>query len=167
VHYNKATHFFSDGDKDHDLFMFLSRARYLAYRARERELQRFGLTPEQVGILFVIKASEEKLSPADIARLFLLQRHTISSMVERMEEKGLVKRNPDPQNKNRLILSITEKGNASFRLSTKREPVHRIMQTLEASERAVFIQCLEKIAAAASKELSLEENSLPSKTKKK
>jgi DNA-binding MarR family transcriptional regulator len=165
VHYNPLTHFYSDGDEDHDLFMFFSRARYLAYRARERELQRYGLTPEQVGILFVVKASDGKLAPADIARAFLLQRHTISSMVERMEEKGLIKKSPDLKSKNRLILSITEKGRECFELSTKRGPVHRIMKSLDAGERDIFFRCLEKIAVAAGRELGLDENGLPQKVK--
>jgi DNA-binding MarR family transcriptional regulator len=164
VQFNNLTHFYSDGDEEHDLFMFFSRARYLAYRAWERELQRYGLTPEQVGILFVVKASDGSLAPADIARLFLLQRHTISSMVERMVEKGLIKKNHDLKNKNRLKLSITVKGEESFNLSTKRGPVHRIMRSLDSSERTVFFHCLEKIATAASKELGLAEKSRQVKT---
>jgi MarR family transcriptional regulator, organic hydroperoxide resistance regulator len=167
MEYNKTTHFYSDGDADHDLFMYFSRVRYLAYRVRERELQRYGITPEQVGILFVVRASDGKLAPADIARMFLLQRHTISSMVERMEKKGLIKKNQDTNNKNRIRLSITEKGEENYQLSTRRGPIHRIMSSLEDKERSVFIRCLQKISSAAAKEQGIDENGLPCKTKRK
>lgn len=167
MRYDKLTHFFSDGDGDHDLFNFFSRVRYLVYRARERELQRFSLTPEQAGILFVVRASNGDLAPAEIARIFLLQRHTISSMVERMAKKGLIKKNPDLNNKNRIRLTITERGEEFYQLSTGRSSLHRIMQTLDNGERLVFMRCLQKIAAAAGQEQGLDENGLPFKRKRK
>ncbi len=157
--YDNTTKFYSDGDRDYDLFMFFSRVRYLAYRARETELQKYGLTPEQVGILFIVRALNGKLAPAEIARMSLLQRHTISSMVDRMEKKGLIKKNPDLKNKNRIRLTITEKGEEFYQFSTRRGPVHRIMESLDEKERPVFVHCLEKIATAAGKELGLNENS--------
>src|ERR1039458_1346893 len=110
-----------DGDGDYDFWLLLSRARYAFYRARELELSRYGLTPEQVLILFVVHSSEDKNTPAALARKTLLQPHTVSSMVNRLEKKGLLKKARDVDHKTQIRVSITEKGEEAYQLSRSEE----------------------------------------------
>lgn len=151
-----------DGDSDFNFWMLLTRARYAVYRARELELLRYGLTPEQAQVLFVIHSLKEDATPAAIARATFLKSHTISAIVERMEKKGLLKKTRDLDRKNRVRVSITKKGEDAYRLSSKRGPIHRIMAAVNEKERAQAGKILEKILFAAGEELGLNRETLPS-----
>ena len=147
---------FSDGDKDFDLWLLLDRARYAVYRARELELLRYGMTPEQYKILFLIRGLKENATPAAMARVSLLKPHTISAIVMRMEQKGLLKKTRDLDRKNRIKVSITEKGKELYQLSSKRGPIHRVMKVLSQDERNQLVPVLEKILSEAGKETGVE-----------
>ncbi len=159
--YVKEIKRFSDGDKDFDLWLLITRARYAVYRARELELLRYNLTPEQAQVLAVTHALEDNASPAAIARATFLKSHTISAILERMEKKGLIKKGVDSKHKNRIKVSITEKGQEAYRLSSKRGPIHRIMNQLNEKEREQVTKTMEKILYAAGEELGLNRDNLP------
>jgi DNA-binding MarR family transcriptional regulator len=150
-----------ESDTDFDFWLLLTRARYAVYRARELELLRYGLTPEQAQVLFVIHSLKEDATPAAIARATFLKSHTISAIVERMEKKGLLKKTRDLERKNRVRVSITKKGEEAFKLSSKRGPIHRIFAGVNEKERAQTGKVLEKILFAAGEELGLNRDSLP------
>ena len=56
MEFDAKTRYYSYSDVDHDLWMFFTHTRYAIYRAREKELQRYGVSPEQVGVLFIVQA---------------------------------------------------------------------------------------------------------------
>jgi DNA-binding MarR family transcriptional regulator len=151
---------FSDGDKDFNLWLLLDHARYALYRARELELLRYGMTPEQSQILFVIHGLKENATPGAIARETLLKPHTISGIVNRMEKKGLLKKTKDLNRKNQIRVSITEKGLEAHQLSSKRGPIHRVMSALSQGERDQLGPLLVKILAEAGKEPGLSWDAL-------
>jgi DNA-binding MarR family transcriptional regulator len=160
VYFNKETNFYSDGDRAHDLYLFFNHAHFLTNKAREIDLKQYKLTPEQVSILFIVRALSGKLTPADIARLYQLKRHTVSTMVARMATKGLVKRVPDATFKNRLRICITEKGEAAYQQSTERLSIHSILGSLSDEEYNQFLHLMQKTILNASRALSLDENNL-------
>lgn len=59
-------------------------------------------------ILYVLW-EREQLTISEIGRLTSLAKTTLTSMLDRMEESGLVKRIPDTQNRRQIIIAITEK----------------------------------------------------------
>jgi MarR family transcriptional regulator, organic hydroperoxide resistance regulator len=162
VNYPDLMTYFTQEDKDYNLWILLTRARNLVFRARELELQRYGLTPEQAIILHIIHNSKEKLTPAEVARLIFRRPHTVSAMLDRMEEKSLINKATDPNRKNMIRIEITEKGDEAYRLTTKRGPIHRIMGTLENEERDRLSHTLDNIITKTSDELGLNKDNLPS-----
>ena len=156
MNYDDSTKYYSYSDADHDLWMLLTHTRYAIYRAREKELQRYGVSPEQVGVLFIVQALGNRATPSEIARLIIRQPHTVSALIERMAEKGLVKKMHDLDRKNLVRVSLTEKGQKVYDISTKRGPIHRIMGSLSATERSNFQKTLEKLQAQARKEIGLD-----------
>jgi MarR family transcriptional regulator, organic hydroperoxide resistance regulator len=162
VNYPDLMTYFQQEDKDYNLWILLTRARNLVFRARELELQRYGLTPEQAIILHIIHNSPEKLTPAEVARLIFRRPHTVSAMLDRMEEKGMIKKTTDPNRKNMIRIEITDKGNESYRLTTKRGPIHRIMGNLEKTERDQLNQALDNIISKTADELGINKDTLPS-----
>jgi hypothetical protein len=56
---------------------------------------------------------------------------------------------------------ITEKGQKTYELSTKRGPIHRIMGSLDAKEKKEFRIYLERLLSKARKEIGLDRDELP------
>ena len=160
MYYDDSTKYYSYSDADHDLWILLTHTRYAIYRAREKELQRYGVSPEQVSVLFIVQALGNRATPSEIARFIIRQPHTVSALIERMAEKGLVKKMHDLERKNLVRVSLTEKGQKVYEISTKRGPIHRIMGSLDATERANFQKTLEKLQTQARKEIGLEDKKL-------
>jgi DNA-binding MarR family transcriptional regulator len=157
MEYNEAAKYFSYSDEDHDLWMLLTHTRYAIYRAREKELQRYGVSPEQVGVLFIVQALGNQATPSQISRYILRQPHTVSALIERMAEKGLVKKVHDLDKKNLVRVSLTEKGQKIYESSTRRGPIHKIMGVLSAEERVQFRNILDKLHLRARKEIGLDQ----------
>jgi DNA-binding MarR family transcriptional regulator len=156
MEYNESTKFYSAQDDDQDLWLLLTHARYAIFRAREKELQRYGVSPEQVGLLFVVQALGNKATPAALSRHILRQPHTVSALVDRMARRGLVKKVKDLDRKNLVRVVMTEKGQKTYDLSTKRGPIHRILATITPEEKKEFRETLEKLLAKARKEIGLD-----------
>lgn len=161
MQYDDSTKYYSYSDEDHDLWMLLTHTRYAIYRSREKELQRFGVSPEQVGVLFIIQALNNQATPSEISRFILRQPHTVSALIERMAGKGLVKKMHDLERKNLVRVSLTEKGQKVYQLSTKRGPIHRIMNVLSDDERFQLRNLLQKLHLQARKEIGLDQEPQP------
>jgi DNA-binding MarR family transcriptional regulator len=78
-----------------------------------------------------------------------------------MAKRGLVKKVKDLDRKNLVRVVMTEKGKKTYELSTKRGPIHRIMNTLEPAEKKEFREQLVKLLAKARKEIGLDRDELP------
>jgi MarR family transcriptional regulator, organic hydroperoxide resistance regulator len=162
MQYDEEAKFYSADDEDQDLWLLLTHTRYAVFRAREKELQRYGVSPEQMSLLFVVQALGNKATPAALARHIIRQPHTVSALVDRMSKRGLVKKVKDLDRKNLVRVVMTEKGKRTYELSTKRGPIHRIMSTLDADEKTEFRNSLVKLLAKARKEIGLDRDELPS-----
>lgn len=160
--YDEGVKYFSYLDEDQDMWLLLTRTRYAIFRAREKELQRYGISPEIAGLLFVVQALGNKATPAAIARTILRQPHTVSAIVDRMERKGLVNKLKDLDRKNLVRIVLTEKGMSAYKQSSKRGPIHRIMGVLTPGERKNFKLYLEKLMGKARQEIGLDRDLLPS-----
>jgi DNA-binding MarR family transcriptional regulator len=161
MEYDDGAKYFSYSDADHDMWLLLTHTRYAVYRAREKELQRYGVSPEQVGVLFIIQALGNRATPSEISRYIMRQPHTVSALIERMETKGFVKRVHDLDKRNLVRVSMTEKGQKIYDTSTKRGPIHRIMGVLTDDERTQLRTLLEKIHSRARKEIGLDRDKYP------
>lgn len=159
--YDESAKYFSDADEDQDLWLLLTHARYTVYRAREKELQRYGTSPEQTSLLFVVQSLGNKATPAAIARTIMRQPHTVSALVDRMVKKGLVKKVKDLDRKNLVRVALTDKGLEAFKQSSKRGPIHRIMSVLTRKERDNLKTYLKKIMDTARNEIGLDRDILP------
>jgi len=161
ITYDKSNNYISDGDVDYELYLLFSRAQYLTFRAREKELQRYKLTPEQAQILCSVQTMNGRAPPAALSRVLLRHPHSISAIIERMEQKGLVRKVKDLARKNLVRVVLTEQGENAYEVTAKRGPIHRIIGNLDEREREHFQQCLEKILEKARIELGMDRDKLP------
>ena len=86
-------------------------------RRSEEVSRRHELTPRQYLLLLMIKSSEETSEPATIGRLverLALTQSTVTELVQRAEEAGLVTRRPSPDDGRVAHLSLTPVGATRF-----------------------------------------------------
>ena len=75
----------------------------------ERRLQDYGVGfPEQVILMFL--ASNDGINQDAIAQHFLLDKGAIAKTLRKLEEKGLILRHQNPENKRENLISITPAG---------------------------------------------------------
>jgi DNA-binding MarR family transcriptional regulator len=161
MEYDESTKFFVAEDEDEDLWLLLTHARYALFRAREKELQRYGISPEQASLLFGVQAMGNKATPAALSRLLLRQPHTVSALINRMAKRGLIRKIKDFDHKNWVRIEITEKGQKAYEQSTKRGPIHRVIGSLNAEEKRAFRKNLKKIFNKARQEIGMDQDPFP------
>jgi DNA-binding MarR family transcriptional regulator len=89
----------------------ITQIRQLSGRAFEKMLKESGVEAfngAQGRILYVLW-EHERLSITEIGRLTSLAKTTLTSMLDRMEDSGLIKRIPDKKNRRQIFISITDK----------------------------------------------------------
>lgn len=89
----------------------ISRVKQLQGRAFERLLKRSGIdvfNGAQGRILYILY-EHAPMTITQISRMTSLAKTTLTSMLERMEDGGLIVRTPDPHNRRQTIVTITDK----------------------------------------------------------
>ncbi len=113
----------------------------------------FGLTDVQFNLMTLLhyqSGKEGGLSQAQISDMMLVNRANITSLVDRMEKAGLVKRNAHSKDRRFNIIKLTAKGEKLF---TKVEPlyveqVREAMSTLNQTQMKTLMEMLEMIRSA-------------------
>lgn len=97
--------------EDRDYFVLASIRRslrvFLAFSAEAA--REAGLTPQQHQAILAIRgfAPGSGMTLNDLAEQLLLKPHTAVELVDRLEEKGLVRRERDDQDRRRVFLTLT------------------------------------------------------------
>ncbi|MBE6491025.1 MAG: MarR family transcriptional regulator [Methanobrevibacter sp.] len=74
-----------------------------------RKLKELDLTINQANFLVVIN-TEESLPQSYISQLLNIRGGSVTKALKRLEEKGFVEINPNPENRSKNIVNITDKG---------------------------------------------------------
>ncbi|MHC1578967.1 MAG: MarR family winged helix-turn-helix transcriptional regulator [Dehalococcoidia bacterium] len=147
---------FSTVDRDYRLWVLLLQTSDAIYKAREKELSPLGLSAMAAAALFVIKLIGERATPAEISRWMFRESHSVSGLLDRMQEKGLIKRTKDLEKKNLVRVSLTDKGKQAYESSLDIEAIHRILSSLSEEQRQQLATCLEILRNKAVEELRTE-----------
>jgi len=129
-------------DRDQELWLLLEQTRNAIYKARELELEQYGVSTVQAGVMFVIHTMGGRTRPADIARWLVREPHSISGLLTRMEADGLLKREPDPERRNAISISLTDYGRSVCLKTFQRESVKQILSCLSEEERKQLMSSL-------------------------
>ena len=79
-------------------------------KAAETRLAKVGLTPEKVAVLWICRDYPGLLTTAEIARFMSRQSQSVTGLLNRMEEEGLVARTPKRKGRPFTEVRLTEKG---------------------------------------------------------
>jgi len=141
------------GDKFFNAWAMLRRTADIIGRARHKELMKYGITIRQASALHLISMLGDQATPAEIARAELRQPHTLSAILQTMEDQGLIQRQKDLKRRNQVRAELTGKGCLAYEDSKKRESIRHIMACLDDEELASLQSILGKISEAAKQEL--------------
>ena len=90
----------------------LSRLGPLLAKRQESVFGRFSLNRGEVGALSALRVAgpPHRLSPTRLARGLMLSSAGVTSRIDRLERRGLVRRLPDPDDRRGVIVELTDQG---------------------------------------------------------
>jgi DNA-binding MarR family transcriptional regulator len=106
---------------------------------QRRTMREAGLTPAQYFILSLLW-EKDRMPFKDLAAASLTSRPTITGIVDTLEKKGLVTREPNPDDRRSLLVSLTGKGRT----------LRQATPTLE----SIFMSCCSSLDSAEIQQLS-------------
>jgi DNA-binding MarR family transcriptional regulator len=119
------------------------------YRLRELELNRLGLSLLEAAVLYFVKTSSYPLTCAQISRMIHRPPHTVSVLLNRLEKRGLAIRSRDPDRKNWVRVSLTERGEAILHRQLSESESRNITARLSREDLAVLNTVLRQLHDAA------------------
>jgi len=137
--------------KDYNLWILLRQAGDSILKAREKELSQHGISARKAAVLLVVDTLDNKATPGELSRWLLREPHSISAILTRMEQEGLVNKTKDLGKKRRVRVTLTEKGQQVLSLSIKRESIRDIMSSLSEEECRQLWSSLRKLRDRALK----------------
>jgi DNA-binding MarR family transcriptional regulator len=111
--------------------------RHLAVR-EEAVFGRYGLNRGEVGVLAALRSVEppHRLSPGRLGRGLMLSSAGVTSRLDRLEHRGLLRRLPDPLDRRGVIVELTDEGlkmvDAAVGANTENE--EQVLAPLSAAE---------------------------------
>ena len=106
-------------------------------RAQADRLAPLGLTPAQERALRLISRGDEPLRMTELADRLGIVPRSLTTVVDALEEAGLVRREVDPRNRRAILLHLTDEG-ASVRdglRATRRRAAEDLFAPLSADDR--------------------------------
>lgn len=106
----------------------------------------YGLTPQQFGLLRFLW-EEDGLTQVELSSRSQIDRTTIGGLIDRLEQSGLLKRLPHPEDRRAYRVSLTDAGrHLEQELNPLAEELHRaILEPLSQDEIVTLTAILQKL----------------------
>jgi DNA-binding MarR family transcriptional regulator len=132
-------------DQDLNLWALFRQTREAMFKARGKELEKYGISSTQAAVLFTIQNIGKSATPAEISRRLIREPHSISGLLSRMEKQGIIKRVKDLPKRNMLRISLTAKGKELYKLTAKRDSMHEVFAVMSPEEKNILWGYLERL----------------------
>jgi DNA-binding MarR family transcriptional regulator len=112
-----------------------------------RVSERNGLTPVHARLICVLAFGPQGM--AELARCFGVEKATLTGLVDRVEQRGLVRRSPVPGDRRALHVTLTDTGHkAAIAFHTEAtEELNHLLSALPSTDREDFRRSIAKIIA--------------------
>ncbi|MBW1769293.1 MAG: winged helix DNA-binding protein [Deltaproteobacteria bacterium] len=141
--------------KNMDLWVLLSRTYHSILQLYDAESKQIGF-PRKPYILLIIKTLGNSATLTEISRYTFRKKNSLSELINRMVDKGLVKKIRDPDVKSRIRVSLTKKGLEAYERSTQAGSIDKIMSGLSEGKQRQLQSCLELLLDNTFKELTMD-----------
>ncbi|QEP44798.1 MarR family transcriptional regulator [Ectothiorhodospiraceae bacterium BW-2] len=109
-----------------------------------------GLTGPQLVVLHAIGESEDSsISAGEVARRVSLSQATVTSILDRMERKGVVRRRRSESDRRKVYLSLTEQGAVALQQAPQlmQQSFIEAFSRLEQWEQSLLLSSLQRVAS--------------------
>jgi DNA-binding MarR family transcriptional regulator len=118
-------------------------------RRQEDVFSRYGLNRGEVGLLAALRVSgpPNRLSPTRLARGLMLSSAGVTSRIDRLERRGLVRRLADPNDRRGVLIDLTDEGVAVVDEAVAANTVseRELLERLDPQELVVLEGILRKL----------------------
>jgi DNA-binding MarR family transcriptional regulator len=119
-------------------------------KASDRALAPMGLSVAQTPVLVVLREAGRPMMITEIARSLHLETPSVTTMVDRLSDRGLVERAKDPKDRRKALVALTRKGRNL--VESIREPGRQLEEemfgALNSAERKTLRTLLKKFRDA-------------------
>jgi DNA-binding MarR family transcriptional regulator len=143
-----------DVDEFFYLWVLIAQTRDAMLRAREKDYARFGITNDRRAILYIIDSHGGRATPTEIARDIFREIHSVTGMLKRMEDSGLISRH-EGSGRSKVEVRLTEKGRDVLDSSRSSETDRRIFSVLTKRERERLAVSLAKVRGKVLEDLGI------------
>jgi DNA-binding MarR family transcriptional regulator len=118
-------------------------------RAQAERLAPLGLTPAQERALRIITRSEQPPRMTELADHLGIAPRSVTTVVDALEEAGLVRREVDPRNRRAIRLHLTDRGIAvrDELRQARRQAAEDLFAPLSAADRKALGELLSQLGA--------------------
>ena len=141
-------------DFDVGAYQVTSRVARLALhiaRHQEEVFGRFGLNRGDVGVLSALRIAENnRLSPTQLFKGLMLSSAGITSRLDRLEKRGLVRRERHPNDRRGVIVELTDEGRSILDQAVRANAAseRELVQGMDGAEARQLAELLKKMLAA-------------------
>jgi DNA-binding MarR family transcriptional regulator len=151
---------FPDGDpRAAELYATLIRTGDSLSEAVDRSmLATFGVSEQILNALAVIDGAEHRLTPSEIGDRVIKSSATMTSILDALEQRGWIRRQPNPEDRRSLLIEITDDGRAitDQLLPGIRKLERATLDHLSPAERSTLMKLLGKVLDRAAEVAAAE-----------
>jgi DNA-binding MarR family transcriptional regulator len=128
----------------------LRRAQLAVFQNFASEMRDLAISPGQFGVLQIVSANPGTSQTA-LGNMVGIERSTVVGVIDKLEDRGLIRRQLSPRDRRTNALSLTDEGTAMLAELNQRVAVHEghIAEDLSRSERTTLIDLLRRLRVSA------------------
>ena len=131
-------------DPDINLYILLDQVDSIVTNAVELELKHLRLTQPQARVLTMLSREEKPATIDELAKWTLKEFNSVSTLINRMEKKGLIKKSKQPGDQ-KTYISLTEKGSELYHNKVTERSIRLIFEKLTTQEKKQLESILKKM----------------------
>lgn len=126
----------------------LSKTQQIVFQQFKASLAKYDVTPVQYGVLKCLWHQDGQ-NPSQIAGSLFLDTSTVTGILDRMENKGMIKRIADPNDRRSIKVVLTEQGRQLEEPVTKviDEENKKVLCALNEEEQVKLMEYLNRISS--------------------
>jgi len=131
-------------DLDINLYILLDQTDSIVTNAVELEMKHLKMTQPQVRVLTMLSREDRPVTLEELANWTLKEFNSVSTLINRMEKKGLIKKikkNGDLK----TYITLTEKGSELYHKQVTERSIHLIFDKLSSEEKKQLDSILKKV----------------------
>ena len=131
-------------DPDINLYILLDQVDGIVTNAVELELKHLRISQPQARVLTMLSREGEPATIEELANWTLKEFNSVSTLINRMEKKDLIKKLKKPGDL-KTYITLTEKGSELYHKQVTERSIHLIFEKLSDREKRAFEGVLKKL----------------------